>query len=727
MRRILAIARRESCAYFTSTQAPVITAGFLVLTGLFYYLFVRGYADASQATIASGRLGFLNLHAGIFHKLYGDLVLFLVFLMPAVTMRLLSGEYRSGRYDLITSWPVSERQWVIGKWLSAVAVAGVLLLGTAFYFGLTQMLGHLVDPPVQPQWQPLVTSLTGLLLLAGAIAALGVFASALVSHQAAAYFLGFALSLGLFLVGQLAIFLDGTAGHVAGELSLGAHFLRFAAGVFDSRDVIYYVGLIAVSLAAAEAALTQRRLPAGRRARPWLGVLVVLLVAIFAQTIAIRRPLRADFTPDRLYSLAPQTEQILHGLDRDRPGPGGHLLPPVDVEAVGFYQNLDGARQSMQALLQSFADVTPRFTFRLINPDTDPDLVREYAVDVARTVIVSCEGRRWHLLEPDEGQLASAVYRLASNTRPVIYWMLGHGEARIDLDESGGASQLAGMLGDAVYAVRPLVLPERLMVPADAAAIVWAGPKLDPDPAVLQLLDAYLDGGGAMCCFFGPDSPQGVRSWTDRHSIALQDDVVIAPNRAGARAGVGLRTVTVVDGYGTHPAVRSMSAVATTFPYTQTLRHVPEELPRITGEVLLKTGSDTWGETDLDTRVSGAPRFDPQTDSRGPRPFGVALEIAAAEADSTATSGRMILVGSSAFVANANIGLYGNRDLALNLVGWLVQEEDLVGIRGRRASFQPLLMDRRTSDWLGGIAVLGWPGFVGLLWLGLVLIRQRRH
>lgn len=753
MRQILAIARREWAAFCTSTQAPVITAGFLVLCGLFYHLLVGAYADASLATLRSGRPVFLNLHVGVFHRLYGYVVLFLLFLLPAVTMRLFSSEFRSGRHDLIASWPVSERGWVLGKWLAAAGVAKVLLLGTVFYFVLTLVLGRLTDPPVIPAWQPMVTALLGLMLLAGAVSALGLAASALVSHQAAAYFLSFATVLGLFLVGQFAPSLPGPLAAVAAQLALGEHFLRFAGGVLDSRDVVYYLGMTAVGLAIAEAVLAGRRLPAGRRAAPWARVLVVVAIAVFLQAIAVRRPLRVDVTPDRFYSLAPQTERILDVLDRARPDPLGEgTLPPPSVEAIAFYQQIDGARQGIQALLQSFADRSPRFRFQIVDPDVAPDLVAEQGITATRTVVVLCEGRRWHLLEPDEGQLASAVYRLATNTQPVVYWLLGHGEARLDLEEPGGADLVADLLADAGYAVLPLVLPERLHLPDDAAALVWAGPKLDPHPDVLALVDAYLARGGAVAAFFGPDTPATLQAWTERYNVKQLDDVQVSPDRAGAVAGVGLRTVTVVDGYSDHPAVSRLEGVATTFPLSQSLGHLRPTWPGVTGEILLLTSPGSWGETDPSTRYSGQPSFDPARDYPGPRPLAVALQIDAAtydpsgnppvaaepdgEVDTGTMSpapaapspvGRLVIVGSSAFVTNANIGLYGNRDFTLNLLGWLAAEDDLLDLRGRRTSFQPLLLTDAMRGRLGWISVLAWPGLVGGVWLAAVLQRGRRR
>lgn len=722
MRQILAIARREVRTFMTSTQAPVIAVGFLVLTGLSYYFLVRGYDSASLATLRSGRPVFLNLHVGIFHKLFGYVLLLLLFLMPAVTMRLMSGEYRSGRYDLLASWPVPSRHWVVGKWLSAVAVAVVLLLASTFYFGLTSLLGSLATPPVTPHWQPLVTSLLGLLLLASAIAAWGTAASAALSHQAGAYFLTFALCLGLFTVGQLEPFVPGLLGAVLQELSLAGHFLRFAGGVLDSRDIVYYLGLTVLGLAVASAMLEQRRLAPGRRLRPWASVVVVLAVVVFMQVVAVRRPLRADLTPDRLYSLAPQTEQLLDALSTA--GPGGEAAP---VHLVAFYQSLDGNRQHAQSLMQAFADRTPHVTYQFIDPDADPAAVRQYGVTVARSVVAESGDRRRLLLEPDEGPLAGAIYRLATDTRPVIYWLLGHGEARIDLEEPGGATMFAGLLRDAGYAVRPLVLSGRVHLPSDADLLVWAGPKLDPAPADLAVLDRFLRQGGAMGCFFGPDTPAPVRAWTEAYNIIQNDDVVVAPSRGGALAGVDLRTVAVTEGYTDHAAVARLKAVTTVFPLVQTLRSKQAVLEGVSGHPILFTGPDSWSESDPEFRYSGLPSFDPPADRPGPSAFGAALRVTPADTTAGHQDGRLVVVGSSAFVTNSNLGLYGNRDLALSLVGWLAAEEDLLGIGSRRSSFQPLLLDDVTREWLGWVAVLAWPAFIGLAWFGLVLFRQWRH
>ncbi len=186
--------------------------------------------------------------------------------------------------------------------------------------------------------------------------------------------------------------------------------------------------------------------------------------------------------------------------------------------------------------------------------------------------------------------------------------------------------------------------------------MIWAGPKFDPAAEVLDLLADYLRGGGAVAAFFGPDTPPAVRLWTEQFNVRQRDDVVVAPNRAGAYAGVGLRTVTVIDGYTEHPAVRSLKGNATTFPLVQTLGSVRRTRPasgarsssdRPRHLVGNRPGAPATPAPRLSIpAATGAvrPPSEPPCEShrRAPRP-------------GTAADGRLTLIGSSAFVTNANI------------------------------------------------------------------------
>ncbi len=763
MKQTLAIARREIAAFFHSAMAPVVIIGFLALAGLFFTLFLLGYAESSLVAVRSGRGGFLNFTEGVFRPLVTDMIIFLLFLLPAVTMRLLSGELRSGRFDLIMSWPVPDRTWVLGKWLSAVAVAVVLIVASGFYFGVVSVLG-------KPEVGPVLVAALGLVLVSAAVSAWGLVFSALFPYQVVSYVLSFGSGIALFVMGALAPHLPGLMARIAQELALGDHFVRFSRGTIDSRDVVYYVGLTVVGLAAATAVLGGTKQPARRRLRGWWPTLVLLGVAIFAQIVAIRRPLAVDLTPNSRYSLAPQTVQVLDALDQPLPVPGTDRVAPVDnVEIRAFYQPLDPARSGMEVLLQSLSNRSSRVHYRMIDPESEPELVKQDRVAVARTVVVQVGDRRQGMLEPDEGQLINMIYRLATNTRPTVGYVLGHGEHLLDGTQRAGYSSVADLLAANGYQLRSLLLPDRLEVPRNFDLLIIAGPKLDFSSGELAALDAYLDRGGAMLVLCDPPTPESVRAWTQDYNVKLEGDVIVATREQSDLAGVGLRSAVVVDrGYTDHPIVESMHGVATVLPMAQSLHPVQASLPRISGQVFLLSEQGAWGDRDPDTKFSGKPIFQNGRDLLGPLPLAVALEIASA--DSTGServadgprrdvpesqsmpdqinramrkrdlreqageslfgeqqSGRLVVVGNSEFISNANLDLYGNRDLLLNMVNWLVQEDVLINLRARRGSFQPLLLEHRRSVLIGWICALGWPLLVGGVSVGIVLRHRRRR
>ena len=187
MRQLRAIVRRETGAFFKSAMAPMVLTGFLVAVGIFFTIFLYGYSDMSLTALQSPRSGnYMNLAEGLFRPLVSNSIFFLLFLMPAITMRLFAPEFRSGRFDLIASWPVADHVWVVGKWLSAWLTAGVMILASAAYFAVVWFLGS-------PEIGPAVVAIAGQILFVGCLAAWGTLASSLFSHQMVAYFLAFML------------------------------------------------------------------------------------------------------------------------------------------------------------------------------------------------------------------------------------------------------------------------------------------------------------------------------------------------------------------------------------------------------------------------------------------------------------------------------------------------------------------------------------------------------
>ncbi len=729
MTRTLAIARRETGEFFHSPMGAVVLTAFLAAVGLFFTIFLLGYSEMSLTALQSPRSGnYLNLAEGLFRPLVSNTVFFMLFLVPAVTMRLFAPEFGSGRYNLIASWPVTDRTWVWGKWLAALFSGAVMIGCSLAYFGAVWFLGS-------PEWGPAATAILGELLFLATLAAWGVLASTLFSQQMVAYFTAFIISLFLFLVGSLERFLPAVPGALVRELSLLTHFELLSRGVIDYRDILYFLLMIVVPLVAATGVMKSRRMPVRRRPAVWAPALTTVLLAVALFLLAGQFPWTLDTTGNRRYSLAPQTLQILDELPADLAavaaapdssgrveGPAGSSAPD-HVMVYAFYQRMDPARDITEALLKACARRTHAFRFKVIDPETDLDLVRHYDVRVSRTVVITAGERFVSVLQPEEGALISAVFRLVSGKRTRVCELQGHGEHLLASDERPGYSTYGQVLAMQGYDVRPLYLGQNPVVPGGCDVLVIAGPRTQPGRRELDAVTAYLRKGGAVLAMFDPPTPEHWVEWMARWRVGLTGAVMVSADRAGEEYGVSARTIVVGDGYGDHIISRPLKGVVTVFPLAQPLAEVGEPDSTVGGAVLLQSSDLTWAETDPATMFSGKPKFDPGHDVRGPLPLAMALEL---RLDSTGDKvGRMVVVGNSEFVSNANINLGANSDLLLNALGWLAREKTLIQLRGKDPLSQPVVLSTVARRFLGWGAAVGWPLFVGSLAL-VIMLRHRR-
>ena len=143
MRGLGAICGREVRSFFRSAMAPVVLTVFMLLTGFFFSNTMFTYSELSLTTMKSGAAvnALLTLADGVFQPLAVNMSVFLLFVLPAVSMRLFAEEYRSGRYDLVMSYPVADHVWVLGKFLSVAAAALVMVALSGAYFIVAFTLG----------------------------------------------------------------------------------------------------------------------------------------------------------------------------------------------------------------------------------------------------------------------------------------------------------------------------------------------------------------------------------------------------------------------------------------------------------------------------------------------------------------------------------------------------------------------------------------------------------
>jgi ABC-2 type transport system permease protein len=234
MARTLTIAKREFRGYFNSPAAYIVICMFLLLMGFFFW---NPFFLINRASVRS---------------MYDLMAVLLLPTAPALTMGLIAEEKRTGTIEILLTMPVKDTEVIIGKYLAALGLLGVLLLCTLAYPISVSTLGHL-------DWGPVFAGYFALLLEGGAMLAVGVLASSWTDNQLIAFFTSGMICFVFWIVSRFLPFMPQTAASVVEWLSFDYHFQDLVRGVLDTRHIVYFLSVIGFSLALAFRSLESRR------------------------------------------------------------------------------------------------------------------------------------------------------------------------------------------------------------------------------------------------------------------------------------------------------------------------------------------------------------------------------------------------------------------------------------------------------------------------------------
>jgi ABC-2 type transport system permease protein len=234
MSATLAISKRELRTYFNSPVAYIVVTVFMLLAG---YLFFNTVFIEKQAEMR----GYFGLVPMLF-----------TFIIPAMTMRLIAEEKGSGTIELLITMPVRDWEVVVGKFLAALGLLAVLLALTLVYAFTLASIGPIDKGPTYGGY-------LGLLLMGASYVAIGVMASSFTRNQIVAFILAFAICFALYLFGRVVQIVPPALQPIISFLSIDNHFESISRGVIDTRDIIYYLSVIAVSLVIATVSLESRK------------------------------------------------------------------------------------------------------------------------------------------------------------------------------------------------------------------------------------------------------------------------------------------------------------------------------------------------------------------------------------------------------------------------------------------------------------------------------------
>ena len=452
--------------------------------------------------------------------------------------------------------------------------------------------------------------------------------------------------------------------------------------------------------------------------------------------------MRGDWTKTHLYSLSETTRKLVTGLKK-----------PVRVTV--FMDRDSRLYTPVSEILSRYRALSPKIEVEELDPKRNPAraeaLVREFGI--RQSTVVFRSGDRKKYVEEDkladydysgmqtgrgapemkafkgEEAFTSAILAVTEDKTPHVYFSSGHGEASLESAERGrGLSDAKQLLERDNLSVAKWESLGKDAIPADADAVIVAGPRTAFLPPEADALAKYVAAGGHAFLLLDPVLPSpgsppadfGLGSLLAANGVKLGTDIVIDP--ANALPLVGAETV-FANHYGSHPIVRSLAegGIPVILPLARSVSKADPVPPGVTVTNLLETSPDGWGETSL-AHLEEQVKKDP---SDTPGPVSLAVAVGPAEGDKAAAGkGRLVVAGNSRFASGEGLSNSGNANLFLNSIHWLTGVEKQIGIAPKTLEQASLALTQSQVRRIGLFAVLGLPALAVLL--GVYVWYRRR-
>jgi ABC-type uncharacterized transport system involved in gliding motility auxiliary subunit len=419
------------------------------------------------------------------------------------------------------------------------------------------------------------------------------------------------------------------------------------------------------------------------------GVSIAVVVAILTAInyIGAKQNKRWDLTANKQFSLSDQTRNVL-----------GKLDSPMQIRVFAK----DADFQTYRDKLKEYEYASKKLTTEYIDPDKKPALAKQNQIQQYGTLVLDYKGRSERVTSDSEQDLTNGIIKVVSGQQKKVYFTQGHGERDTASSERDGYNGIASALGRENYTVDKVVIAQTSTVPDDAAVVIVAGPRTDFFAPEIDALKMYLAKGGKL--LLEVDPPEGKNTPAQPNLIALAhdwgidlgNDVVVDASGVGRLIGADF-TVPVSATYPSHPITQRFTNLLTAYPLARSVSAVSGGVGGHTAQSFVETSPRSWAETDVQGVLAGKPpEFEQgKGDKQGPVSIAAAVSAAVTTADAAKPGPgaadqpkpetRVAVVGDSDFGANNVLGVAGNRDLFMNIVGWLSQQENLISIRPKEA------------------------------------------
>lgn len=420
---------------------------------------------------------------------------------------------------------------------------------------------------------------------------------------------------------------------------------------------------------------------------------------------------QADWTAGSRNSLSTDSERLLDSLKE-----------PVVI--TSFARENEALRNQVRDLVARYQRHTSEITLEFVNPDKEPERVRELGVTMDGELRVTYQGRSERVQELTEQAITNALLRTARQGERWISFLSGHGERNPGGLANHDLGNFGAELGRKGLKVQTLNLSQNPQIPDNTSLLVVASPRVNLLPGEIDILRHYLDQGGNLLWLTDPGEHSGMDGIAEYLGISFLPGIIV--DATTQLFGIQNPDFVLVPEYPAHPVTRELRTM-TLFPHTLALEWDRREVWE--GQPLLSSQSRAWTETGP---MAGDIGYDAGSDERaGPLDIAFALtrphdsvdpEAGAESAESREQ--RVMVVGDGDFISNAYLGNGGNLDLGLNMMSWLSNDDSFIAIRATSAPDQSLNLSSTAQAIIGLGFLFAVP--LGLLGSGVFIWLRRR-
>jgi ABC-type uncharacterized transport system involved in gliding motility auxiliary subunit len=435
------------------------------------------------------------------------------------------------------------------------------------------------------------------------------------------------------------------------------------------------------------------------------GLIVLVLLCLLGTLawLSSRYKIDIDLTRNNGNSLSLSSQKLLKSL-------------PDKITLTAYIKKTPALRSQISQLVDRYKRHKADLILNFIDPDSQPEKVRELNIDAAGAIIVEYQSRTEKLNFIDESSLTNALLQLANADQRWVTFLTGHGERSPDGVANFDLGQFSKELERRKIRAQAINLATMPDIPTNSALLVIAAPAVSLMEGEIKLIKDYIQQGGNLLLLSDPGNHQ-----LDllMQSLGLRQLPGILVDSRSKLYGINDPSFVLASDYVAHPITQGFQTI-TVYPVAAALE-INEET-NFQAIPLLKSATQSWTETGP---IAGKILFDADGDEKqGPLAFAYAL-TRSIQAKDKPFEQRIVVVGDGDFLSNSYIGNVGNLDMGLRMVNWLIHDDRFIDIPAKTATDKSLQLSQVS------VAVIGF-GFLIVIPLllmgaGFYIWRKRKQ